>query len=376
MPPLTRRDLVRLSAGAALASVPALRGQGLIIRQKSPENLEFPFSSLDSWITPNDRFYIRSHFAVPKLDGSSHRLKVEGAVDRPLDLSLSELNQLGTRSTLATLECAGNSRVYLIPAAPGVQWEHGAVSNAEWTGVPLSTVLQRAGVRNNAADVIFEGADSGEIRTDPRPPGNIHFMRSLPLKKALSDEVLLVTKMNGQDLPVSHGYPLRLVVPGYYGMASVKWLQRVIVSTEQFRGYYQTIDYAYWNRALKEPTRMPLLEMRIKSAIARPAMTEIVPAGKDYRVFGAAWAGEADVAKVEISADGGQTWSAAKLLDSPKRFAWRFWEHSWKAPVQAGRYSLTSRATDSQGRVQPTQHDQDYGQYAIHHTVPTDVLVR
>jgi DMSO/TMAO reductase YedYZ molybdopterin-dependent catalytic subunit len=362
--------------GRAFADKPAAGAQGLITRVKEPENLEFPFQSLDQFVTPAERFYVRNHFAMPKLDAASWRLKVEGAVERPLELSLDDLKKMTQSTQTATLECAGNSRVFLTPAVRGVPWELGAVGNAEWGGVPLAAVLDKAGVKSGAVEVVLEGADSGEIRDEPKSPGVIHFARSLPLDKARKPEVLLAHRMNGAELPASHGFPVRAVVAGWYGMASVKWLTRLVVTERPFAGYWQTFDYSYFERRDGSPQTTPVTAMRVKSAIARPAMREVVPAGRAYRVFGAAWAGESAVAKVEFSADGGATWAAAKLLDKAVPFAWRFWEYEWQAPAKPGRLTLMSRATDEKGRVQPDKHDPDRRNYMIHHTLPIDVEVR
>lgn len=377
---MIRRHFLRFSAAwplLTMAQPPAgMRptAAGLVIRQKEPENLEFPYSSLTP-ITPNESFYIRSHFAVPRVDAGAWRLRVEGAVERPLDLTLDDLRQLPVKKQTATLECAGNSRVFLSPAVAGVQWELGAVSNAEWTGVPLPVILDRAGLKSNAVDVVLEGADSGEIRTDPHPPGPIHFARSLPVAKARQPETLLAFQMNGSPLPISHGFPVRAVVPGWYGMASVKWLTRIRVLPVPFQGHFQTIDYAYWERQHGEPTRAPLREIAVKSAIARPAMHEVVPANGRYRVYGAAWTGESEITKVEVSTDRGQTWASARLTGQPQRYAWVLWEYDWTTP-RPGAYTLMSRATDSRGRVQPAKHDYDTANYSVHHTLPIDVEVR
>ncbi len=346
----------------------------MIIRQKEPENLEFPFDSLNSFLTPNDRFYIRSHHPVPKLSADTWKLRVEGTVNKPLDLSYSELRTMPSVKIPATLECAGNSRVFLVPQVPGAQWELGAVSTAEWTGVPLSAILERAGIQNNALEVVLEGADQGEGKNDPHPAGPIHFARSIPIDKARRPEVLLAFQMNGRDLPASHGYPVRAVVPGYYGMASTKWLTRVWVVPEPFASYWQTSDYAYWDRTSGHPVRRPLYAMQVKSSISRPAMRETVKAGADYKIFGSAWTADADITRVEVSADGGKTWKDATLRDKAVRFCWRAWEFTWASP-QPGRHTLMSRATDSKGNVQPAQHNQDYGSYAINQTLPIDIEV-
>jgi DMSO/TMAO reductase YedYZ molybdopterin-dependent catalytic subunit len=348
---------------------------GMIIREKIPENLEFPFSTLDTLVTPNDRFYVRSHFAVPTLDPATWRLRVEGAVKTTLDLTLADLMQMPARTTPATLECAGNGRVFLSPATKGAQWELGAVSNAEWTGVSLGAVLRRAGVLPGAVEVVLEGADSGEIKDPPKPSGPLHFARSLPLAQAERPEVLLAYRMNGAELPAAHGFPLRGVVPGWYGVASVKWLTRLVVTDRPFHGHFQSVDYAIWERTNGLPTRVPITEMQVKSQIARPDMRETIAAGTVYRVYGAAWTGDSDITQVEVSADGGLTWQPTKLLGKSTRFTWRFWELKWNVPTQRGRYTLLSRATDGRGRTQPLLRQPDAENYLIHHALPIDVDV-
>ena len=349
---------------------------GLIIREKEPENLEFPFSTLDSFITPNEKFFIRSHFAIPKLETDSWRLKIEGAVDQALEINYDELLSMPSRTIVAMLECAGNSRVFLVPQANGTQWELGAVGNAEWTGVPLKAVLERAGLHPDAVEVVLEGADTGESKEEPKTSGIIHFARSLPLGKALDPEVLLVYRMNGVQLPQFHGFPVRAIVPGWYSMASVKWLTRIVVTTRPFNGYFQSSEYSYWTRSNELPTLMPVTEIEIKAAIARPAMHEVVPANADYRMHGAAWTGESEVTKVEVSIDGGQTWDLARLLDAPIQHAWRLWEYDWRTPPQPGRYTVMARATDARGHMQPMQHNPDRRNYMIDHVLPINVEVR
>ena len=370
MPALTRRSI--LAAAATLPLAAQAETPGMIIRQKEPENLEFPFDSLNSFLTPNDRFYVRNHHPVPKLEAATWKLRVDGAVSKPLDLTYAELRALPSVTIPATLECAGNSRVFLVPQTPGAQWEMGAVSTAEWTGVPLSAILDLAGLNANALEVALEGADQGEGKNDPHPPGLIHFARSIPLEKARRPEVILAYRMNGKDLPPSHGFPVRALVPGYYGMASTKWLTRISVLTAPFNSYWQTSDYGYWDRSSGTPVRRPLLNMAIKSLIARPAMRETIKSGSEYKVFGSAWTGDADIARVEVSTDAGATWADAKLVDKAVRFCWRAWEYTWKAP-SPGRHTLMSRATDSSGNVQLAQHNPDFGNYVIHHTLPIEI---
>jgi len=347
---------------------------GLIVREKEPENLEFPFSTLDSFITPNERFFIRNHFAMPKLEANLWRLKIEGAVDRTFEINYEELLAMPSRTIVAMLECAGNSRVFLVPKADGEQWGLGAAGNAEWTGVPLSALLERAGVRPDAVEVVLEGADAGELTEEPKAPGVISFARSLPLAKALAPDVLLAYRMNGAQLSESHGFPVRAIVPGWYSMASVKWLTRIVVTDCPFNGYFQSLEYSYWERRNSLPTLMPVTEMEVKAEIARPGMHEVILANTVYRMHGAAWTGESDVTKVEVSVDGGSTWALARLLDTSVRYAWRLWEYDWQTPIP-GRYTVMARATDAGGRVQPMQHNSDRRSYKISHVLPIDVEV-
>lgn len=349
---------------------------GLIVREKEPENLEFPFSTLTSFITPNERFFVRNHFAAPEIDVRTWRLRVEGAVKRPLDLSYDAIRQMPARTVPATLECAGNNRVFLAPKQRGVGWELGAVSTAEWTGVPLSAVLAQAGIRDNAVEVILEGTDTGEVRDEPKSPGVIHFARSLPMAKAQKPEVLLAYRMNGKDLPRPHGFPLRAIVPGWFGVASIKWLRRLIVTDKPFDGYYQSLDYSIFERRNGIPSVVPLTEMQVKASISRPALFEVVPGGREFRVHGAAWTGESTVVRVEVSTNAGKSWADANLIGKQAPHCWRMWEFDWPVPAAPGKHVLMARATDSLGRTQPRERDQDRRNYMVSHVLPIEVEVR
>jgi DMSO/TMAO reductase YedYZ molybdopterin-dependent catalytic subunit len=347
----------------------------LITRQSNPENLEFPFWSLNSFITPNNLSYVRSHFPTPHLDPVSWHLEIAGAVERSMKLTLDEVRRLPSVTRALTLECAGNARTFLTPKPKGVQWDLGAVSTAEWTGTPLAAVLEKVGVRPEAVEVVLEGADRGQPASELRPRGEIAFARSLPLPKARQPEVLLAWAMNGKELPSAHGFPLRAVVGGWYGMASVKWLARVVVVEKPFHGYWQTVDYSTWARVAGEPTMEAITEMQVKAEIACPAAGQVLPAGADYRVHGAAWTGEAEVAKVEVSTDGGRVWEEVALVGKAIPFAWRLWEYTWRKPAE-GKYTLLARATDTRNRVQPRERDPGRGSYVISHVLPVPVEVR
>jgi DMSO/TMAO reductase YedYZ molybdopterin-dependent catalytic subunit len=357
-----------------MASTPRSKPVSLIIREKDPTNLEMPFDQVDSYITPAELFYIRSHFPAPKVEVASYELVIDGAVRNPLSLSYDQLRAMPSQTRVATLECAGNSRVFLTPQLPGAQWELGAVGNAEWTGVPLRALLERAALEEDACDIVLEGADRGTPTEAPVPPGPIAYARSLPRDKAMQPEVLIAYQMNGRDLPVDHGYPVRAIVPGHYGMASVKWLTHIHAVREPFQGYWQTSDYGYWGDLDGNPVRRPLGEMKPKAEIARPGVYETLPPDRVCTVSGAAWAGETEVTGVSVSTDGGRTWTDAEFVDPAVRHAWRRWKFEWRTPKKPGRYTLLARARDANG-IQPNEHDQQYGAYAIRHVLPIEVFV-
>jgi DMSO/TMAO reductase YedYZ molybdopterin-dependent catalytic subunit len=348
---------------------------GLIIRQREPRNLESPFDRLESYLTPAELFYIRSHFPTPNLDSAGYRLRIDGAVRHPFVLSYDELRSMLPETRPATLECAGNSRVFLVPQVPGAQWELGAAGNAEWTGVPLRTLLERAGLADDACEVVLEGADRGIPKEEPRPADPLAYVWSVPRAKALQPEVLIAYQMNGRDLSRDHGFPVRAIVPGHYGMASVKWLTRIVAVREPFHGYWQTTDYGYWDSLNGNPVRRPLGEMQLKAEIARPRVYETLPPNRLYPICGAAWAGETDVTEVCVSTDAGRTWAQAELLDPARRHAWRRWRFDWLTPSKPGRYTLLSRARDARGVAQPDAHDAKYGTYVINHCLPIEVFV-
>lgn len=347
----------------------------LILRKREPENLESPFAALQGFLTPIEQFYVRSHFPVPELDAATWSLTVEGAVAQALRFTYEDLQQLPAYEIPATLECAGNSRAFLVPAVSGVQWEAGAVGTAQWRGVRLGDVLAQAGLSARAVEIIFEGADQGEIEESPKPFGSIHYAYSIPVSRAFESDVLLAYEMNGLLLTPAHGYPLRVVVPGYYGMASVKWLTRIIATETPFTGHYTTLDYARWTEQHGLPVRVPLSEMSVKSLIARPMRYETIPAGSEYRVYGAAWTGDSRIVQVDVSADDGHHWEHAELLGPSHPHAWRLWEWNWHVPEVPGKYRLLSRARDAQGKTQPMSHDPRNGTYVIHHVLPVDVEV-
>ncbi len=228
-----------------------------IVRQKSPPNIEFPFASLSDWLVPTELFFVRNHFPSPDIQVRDWRLRVDGAVERPIELDLDSIKAMRSTTFTAVVECAGNGRVYYVPPKEGLQWQNGAVGNAAWTGVLLREILEIAGVKPTAREVLLAGADSGVVDANKKTasPGPIAFARSLPLEKAIAPGTILAYSMNEQPLTRDHGYPLRAVVGGWFGMAWIKWI--ITVVEQPFLGYWQARDYFRWERSLGEPRIVP-----------------------------------------------------------------------------------------------------------------------
>ena len=344
-----------------------------ITRSKSPLVVEFPFADCGEGMTPSDRFFIRHHFPVPDVDPQSWSVRIEGAVDAPRVVSLDALRALPAVTVSAVIECAGNGRAFMNGFASSVQWELGGVGCATWTGVPLRSLLADARVHASAVDVVFEGADHGPEHKLPAG-ADIHFARSIPLATAMRPDVILAYEMNGQPLEMHHGAPLRAIVPGWYGVTSVKWLSRIIVSERPFSGFFQSAEYTYWKRDTSGIERIPVTTLQVKSEIARPYPGEEVSIGIPYRVCGAAWTSNASITAVDVSTDGGTSWHAATLAAAPDEHAWQPWELEW-IPDTTGTCTLMARATDSGGRVQPMTHDVNHENYMVHHALPIAVHV-
>jgi DMSO/TMAO reductase YedYZ molybdopterin-dependent catalytic subunit len=326
-------------------------------------NEEAPLRALAQPVTPTAHFYQRTNFLIPEMDSADWSLSVDGLVRTPLTLSWNEVRSMPSRTVAVTLECAGNGRSLLTPLPPGQPWGLGAVSTALFTGVPLRAVLERAGLADSAVEVLFAGADAVGIdgrRTE-------RFERSLPLDKALHPDVLLAWEMNGQPLPPRHGYPLRLVVPGWYGVASVKWLTEIRVLGEPFDGHFQTERYIYIGEP-GTPDGTPVTRMRVRALIGEPSEGEQLVIGVATTVRGTAWSGDAPVSRVEVSFDGGETWCEAELGTAPSPYAAAPWSIGW-TPSHPGRHLLLARATDATGNVQPLDpawNKFGYGNNAVH----------
>jgi hydroxyacylglutathione hydrolase len=343
--------------------------QGLITRSAHPLNCETPIAALISGaVTSNADFYVRNHFQAPLLAQDTWRLDVGGLVDRPQALTLRDLHNMSLQTQVITLECAGNGRIGFDPPIGGLAWALGAVSTAEWTGVPLVEVLDRAGVRPTAREVIFRGADSGEV---PGRAGAIRYERSLMLDDAQAPQVLLAYAMNGEPIPVQHGYPVRLVVPGWYGMAAVKWLTEIWVTDQSFTGHYQTSDYHYERSRDGQVVREAVTVQRVRSLITEPLAGEQIDAG-GLAIRGVAWSGVAPIARVEVSVDG-RPWQDGQLRGVHDRHYWRRWEVITR--VERGETNIRARATDLAGRTQPETPDWNRRGYGNNAIQPVTVVV-
>ena len=333
-------------------SVPVPGEDGMILRSYRFVDLESPVDYFNTWLTPVPHFFVRNHMHEPsELEAGDWRLSIGGEVEKPLTLALAELSRFESHSVVNTLECAGNGRSLQRPQVPGIQWGKGAVSTARFTGPRLSDVLQRAGVKSTGKHVMFRGLDEVPGKVPP-------FIRSIPIEKAIDSDTLIATHMNGLPLTKHHGFPARALVPGWIGAASCKWLTEIKVLESEFVGNFMSPGYRFPNQpgqpgeAVKPEDTHPLTALSVKSVIAGPLDGATVKSGK-VSVHGAAWAGEADIAKVEISTDGGTSWNPATLGHDQSHYAWRLWSFNWKA-AKSGDYAILSRATDSQGRTQPS----------------------
>jgi len=336
---------------------------GIVVHRIDPLNGETPLEALRDELTPNARFYVRNHFGIPNLDASSWRLHVGGLVQNRLELTLNDLQNIPAHERVATLECAGNGRASLEPQVAGEPWRFGAVSAAQWTGVPLVEVLDRAGIKAQACELVFRGADRGQLHEGG---DTIYFERSLSVETARSCGALLAYAMNGEPLPPVHGYPLRVVVPGWYAMASVKWLTEIEAVSRPFTGHYQSDTYFFEaerdGRVVREPARL----QRVRSLILEPAPRVQVARG-ELVVRGVAWSGAAPIVSVEVSVSGGP-WQKARCNGQAAPGALT----SWEAIVRvdgSGEASLRARATDQTGATQPETPPWNrlgYGNNAVH----------
>jgi DMSO/TMAO reductase YedYZ molybdopterin-dependent catalytic subunit len=357
------------SSGADLgaADVPWVKDPGPFIQH--PTNLETRLELLDGVITPNELFFVRNHAPTPRIDASDYRLRIEGdAIDQPVELTMDDLRGLPSESVIAYLECGGNWRGFfgsvVGQAAAGGQWSTGGISCADWRGPTLASVLALAGVRANAVDVDLIGTDDG------------NFSRPMPIARALDPTTLLAHTMNGVDLPPDHGFPLRGVVPGWVGSSSVKWLGRIVVSSETVWSSNNLTSYVLigddWPADQYAPADgAPITTGVVKSALALPRPAQVTRG--ENTIAGFAYSPSGPVQRVEWSDDDGSTWQAARILDPVLPHAWQRFEFDWDAT--AGDHTLLTRATDSAGRTQPDQTPYNAKGYLLNIVLPHPVTV-
>lgn len=348
---MTRRTLLALSAGGLLPRLSgAGPGAGLIVNSARPKDYEMKLEGFGDWITPVEDFFVRCHHYLPEVKVADWRLDVGGLVDRPAALSFEQIKGMPRTTVVGVLECAGNGRAFYEPHVPGMQWRHGAVGNGRWAGVRLRDVLGKAGLRDSARHILFDGADT--------PPGTMpDFQRTVPVKKAMHEDTLLAFEMNGKPLTADHGFPLRLIVPGWAGDSWVKWVTGIKALDQEFDGFWMKTAYRHPAKPVAPGTAVPAAEMvpvtdlPLKSVIAGPGTDWIKPG--TVRISGAAWANGTEITGVEVSTDGGVTWQPATLGKDHSRYAWRLWQLDW-TPAE-GKYQLLARASDANGNRQPLE---------------------
>jgi DMSO/TMAO reductase YedYZ molybdopterin-dependent catalytic subunit/mono/diheme cytochrome c family protein len=360
---MNRRELIAAAAQLGLAAaaygalprwagaqVAAGKDPRLISRSLRPADLETPVALLDSFVTPAPSFFVRSHMVVPTVDEATWMLTIDGEIAKPDMISLADLRRMPRATVTTTMECAGNGRAFFEPKVAGIQWGKGAVGTARWTGVRLADLLDRSGPRSGATHVRMSGADRP---FGTQPP----FVRQLPIAKAMHPDTLVAHTMNDGPIPLLNGSPLRLVVPGWEGAYSLKWLNRLTVATGEHDGFWVAGAYRYPRTdvtpgsVVNARDMAPLMGLVVKSLITRPLDGALVAAGRST-VAGFAWAGESDIAGVEISIDGGASWKPARLTGPRVKYAWRRFGYD-AVLVDRRSYDIRSRATDMHGNVQP-----------------------
>jgi DMSO/TMAO reductase YedYZ molybdopterin-dependent catalytic subunit len=322
----------------------------MILHNDRPEDLETPVKYFDSWVTPLDAFFVRQHLPrPPKIDPATYQLKISGLVSKETSLTMADLEKLPQHTVPATLECTGNGRAFYSPKVPGIQWGRGAVGNAEWRGPRLSDVLKLAGVDTKTKFLEIDGADNGVAQTPD-------FVRSMPMEKAMHPATLLALKMNGES-PDIHGFPARLIVPGWDGTSWVKWVVRLTPTAAMSGGFFMNPGYRYPKYALPpgtgaRPEELEVIEgMPVKSTLTAPEEGAKIPFGP-FTIRGFAWAGENAIERVEVSTNGGAKWQSAQLSSQKLPFAWRLFTLQW-TPKSPGYHTIMSRAVDTAGNEQP-----------------------
>jgi len=366
---ITNKYFPNVGDGSGLAQTDGLYTEEL---QLALRNHGMPLEALRYPITPTGLHYLLIHYDIPEVNAEQWRLKITGLVGKPLELTLDEIEKRPRLTMPVAMECAGNGRALFAPRRISQPWLLEAIGNSEWTGTPLRGILQDAGLSSAAVEIVFTGLDQGVEGEQIQ-----FYQRSLTVDEAMRDEVLLVYEMNGEPLPPQHGYPLRLLMPGWYGMASVKWLDRIEAVAEPFRGYQMARAYHY-TRTADEPGEAVTL-IRARALMIPPGIPDfmtrnrLVDAGV-VALTGKAWAGRVGVSDVEVSVDGGATWSKAELGESGSAYIWRTWTFLWNATP--GEQVLLVRAIDAHKNRQPIDQEWNFGGYGNNGVQRVNVIVR
>lgn len=334
----------------------------LITKTLAPENQETPINFITSDIIGRILFG-RNHFSYPHFTSSFYFLPIDGLVHTPRTFSLQEIYSLPSKTIKVVLECSGDKRELFEPKVFGEQWGKGAISQGIWKGVSLRTLLQYTGLIDTAKEIVFDGYDNGQR---PDSTQTFNFSRSLPIEKSLEPDTIIAYEYNNQPIPFKHGFPLRLIVPRWYAMASVKWIKKITVIDKKFKGPYQAVDYVYYPSKENDCGKFPVTTINVNSTIQYPLNMQLLHTGI-YEINGIAWTGKGIITKVEISLDEGQTWDTCQLTSTSEKYTWIPWSYKWEAQKE-GEYTIKSKATDSLGDVQPIEpfwNRKGYGYNAI-----------
>ena len=349
----TRRNFFGMAVGGALyAQSPVAKRSDMITLAARPQDLEMPITGFEDYITPIDHFFVRTHVYVPKVDAAAWKLQIGGEVATPLTFTLDEIRRMPAVEMIAVQECAGNGRSLFRPNVGGLQWSNGGVGNGRFRGVRLADLLKRAGIKSSAVEVLFDGEDD--------PLGKMQdFRRSITARKALNENTLLAYEMNGQALPLQHGFPLRVIAPGWASDSWVKWVTTITVLDKEFDGFWMKSSYRKPEMGIAPGSNfpadkmVPVTSLRVKSVIWSPLDGTPAMPGQPLTIRGVAWSGDSGpVTSVQVSVDNGRSWRLAELKPEQfTEFGWRQFQFEW-TPTREGYFTVMSRASDGAGNTQ------------------------
>ena len=365
--PISRRSLIRSAAALALGR--AARSADMITLSPGPKDVEMPVSGFVDEITPVGNFFVRCHTLIPAVNAAEWKLELGGLVDKPISFTLAELKQFPHLDLVAVLECAGNGRSFFQPRVAGAQWQFGSVGCARWTGVRLRDVLAKAGVKPGVTQILMDGADV-PMGTMPK------FQRTIEISKALDPDTLLAWDMNGKPLTPDHGFPLRVIAPGWASDSWCKWLTKLEPMDHEFEGFWMKTAYRHPNHhvepgaAVDAKDMTPVTDLNVKSVIAIPGA--VVRPGR-VAVIGMAWSNASPLTKVELSVDGGKTWASTRFTGKGTKYGFRKWTYDWR--VSDGEHILISRATNAAGQTQPMEAEWNPNGYLYNAAQPRRISV-